>query len=560
LDQRAKHDSNASDPTLEVESPKARDSQRSRAASSRRDRAPCLTNNEVLEFISGQASLDVLDRIDEHVDKCSACFDLIRVSAPDEGRVSDSQARGLTFRAGNLIAGRYRIQRFVDRGGMGEVYDALDLKLGERVALKTLLCSAGDSPHAVRKLFAEVQLARRISDRHVCRIYELHEHAYADADSPPVHFLTMEFIDGEKLGRLLSKGPLPLAEAATLAGQLLGGLRAAHEAGVVHLDFKSDNVMLRAGAQPPEAVVMDFGLARALDTQSRLRTSERKQLAGSVAYMAPEQVECQPVLGEAADIYAFGIVLFEMLTGRLPFEGQSPAVVMLQRLKRAPAPPSSLRPEVPKALDAFVLTCLQRDPRRRFPDAATALRELELAMTRGAPTVPGRRRAAIGSLVLASLVAAALGVKLLLPAEGSSGAGDPLRAGVATARATLKARPPPPSADPSPDPKGDSQPTEPASLAEPGAPSAGVSPPPEPQPHAARKPPRPTPIASPPKRPPQEPTVNLPEPPSDLAASEPPRSQTEARSQAEPPSQAEPRAPDPLKRIPGLPGAPPRLR
>jgi protein kinase-like protein len=380
----------------------------------------CLTDDEVLAFLCGGMPSHLLERVDGHIDSCSHCFDLVQAATPDAEVIEGSQRfGGLALRVGSLVGGRYRIRRFVDRGGMGEVYEALDLKLNERVALKTVLCTVGDSAHAVRKLFAEVQLARRIAHRHVCRIYELHEHSDPHAGGAPVHFLTMEFIDGEKLSKHLAGGPLPLAEAQAIARQLLLGLDAAHEAGVLHLDFKSDNVMLRAGSAAPDAIVMDFGLARALDTQSRLRTSELKQIAGSVAYMAPEQVECQPVLGEAADIYAFGVVLFEMLTGHLPFEGQSPAAVMLRRLKYPPPVPSSLRAEIPKALDEFVLGCLTRDPRRRYSDASQALAALDGVSV--APPSPGRpRRLVAGAGALALAVGIGSAIALVIPRSAPS--------------------------------------------------------------------------------------------------------------------------------------------
>ena len=369
--------------------------------------ASCLDDGEVLAFLTGDADRQLLDRIDAHLDVCPHCFELVRAATPDAEVVKGSlRLGGLALRVGGLAGGRYQILRFVDRGGMGEVYEAHDLKLDERVALKTVLCSSGDSPHAARKLFAEVQLARRIAHRHVCRIYDLHEHHEPGSSEPPLHFLTMEFIHGEKLGKRLAHGPLSLADAGTIARQLLLGLAAAHQAGVLHLDFKSDNVMLRSGTPTLDAIVMDFGLARALDTQSRLRPSEQGQIAGSVAYMSPEQVECQPVLGAAADIYAFGVVLFEMLTGRLPFDGPSAAAMMLRRLKQAPPPPSAFRPEVPPALDDFVLTCMSREPRRRYKDAHRALEALDAISL--APSPSSRRRPRTRAFAAAAVLLASL--------------------------------------------------------------------------------------------------------------------------------------------------------
>jgi hypothetical protein len=434
----------------------------------------CLTDDDVMAFLHGGMPRQRLDRIDGHIDECVHCFELIRAATPDAEILDASHGfLGLTLRTGALAGGRYRIARFVDRGGMGEVYEARDIKLDERVALKTVLCTSGDSTQAVRKLFAEVQLARRIAHRHVCRIYDLHEHRDGP-DSPLVHFLTMEYIEGEKLSRYLSSRRLPVDEACGIARQLLLGLEAAHEAGVLHLDFKSDNVMLRAGSATPEAIVMDFGLSRALDAQSRLRTSEQNQIAGSLAYMAPEQVECQHVLGKAADIYAFGVVLFEMLTGRLPFEGPSPAAVMYKRLKSTPPTPSSLRAEIPKALDDFVLTCLSREPRLRYLNATKALAALEAIdlspeAARGARPGGRRMRSRVGLLI-----AIALGVLLLgafvrhrtapearvaaparVPAEASAPLPEPARPSERSPdnpSASQALRPMPPAPEPSPAP------------------------------------------------------------------------------------------------------------
>ncbi len=520
----------------------------------------CLSDDEIVAFVSGDVSERLLERIDAHVDRCEQCFEIVQVATPDHELIEGSQRfGGLALRPGSLVAGRYRIRRFVDRGGMGEVYEALDLKLNERVALKTVLCTAGDSRHAVRKLFAEVQLARRIAHRHVCRIYELHEHTEPDSDWPPVHFLTMEFIEGEKLARHLSNGPLPLAEAAIIARQLLLGLQAAHAAGVLHLDFKSDNVMLRAGSVRPEAIVMDFGLARALDAQSRMRTSEQKQLAGSVAYMAPEQVECQPVLGEAADIYAFGVVLFEMLTGRLPFEGPSAAAVMLKRLKLPAPAPSSFEPEVPKALDEFVLVCLQRDPRRRYAEAGSALTAFEVAMLGVAPA-PSRGRllalAGVGVALAAGVAAftmfdGTVGAELSGPSDLAVRSLEPApKAGPESVSTRPKVESAPhhsPSDAPQPDRSENPSPKSAASRSTIGAAptsAAGATQ------RGARVNPNP-------KQP--NPTVKAAAPVLRVAPqSQPGQHDLVHFETAAPPQVTKP--PVPTRRAPGLPGAPPRLR
>jgi Protein kinase domain len=362
----------------------------------------CLSEDELLAFASGHSGEAAQRaRVDRHLDQCPLCFELVlEVARHSESFVSASFGPSVpmatTFVAGNLVSARYVVERFVARGGMGEVYEARDCKLGERVALKTVLCTAADNPRAARKLLEEVQLARRIQHRNVCRIHELHEHS--DKVHAVVQFLSMEFIEGERLGDYVRRrGRLPIEEALTLAQQLLDGLQAAHAAQVLHLDFKTDNVMLRRIPQGLEAVIMDFGLSRAFEAEAKLRTSEPRQLAGSLAYMSPEQVECQERLGPEADIYAFGVVLFEMLTGQLPFAGNSPVAVMLKRLKERPPPPSRSVPEVPAALDAFVLKCMSRDLRGRYRDIAQA----RLALNEAVASSRSRRWPSWGAAVLA---------------------------------------------------------------------------------------------------------------------------------------------------------------
>jgi serine/threonine protein kinase len=259
---------------------------------------------------------------------------------------------------------------------MGEVYEAFDQLMDRRVALKTVLCTVVDRPRASRRFKEEVRNAQRVAHAHVCRINELQEHRDG-RQAPALPFFTMEFIDGERLGRRLAAGRLPLADVRAIALQLLAGLEAAHERGVLHLDFKSDNVMLREGSAVPDAVIMDFGLSRVLDGESRVRTSERRQLAGTLSYMSVEQLECRGDLGPATDVYAFGVVLYEMLSGKLPFEGETLGATLLKQLRERPPAPSHARPGLAPALDRFVLKCLSSDPLQRYADASQALAALE---------------------------------------------------------------------------------------------------------------------------------------------------------------------------------------
>jgi serine/threonine protein kinase len=316
------------------------------------------------------------------MDHCLVCQRLLSEAAhalalePDQER--DTGEYNTMFRPQAQVGQRYRIVRFLARGGMGEVYEAYDCDLRERVALKTVTSTASDDPRAVRRLKAEVQLARRVSHPNVCRIYDLGIHVLEHSEAI-LHFLTMEFVDGEPLGqRLRTGGALPLEAAVSYARQLLAGLSAAHHAGILHRDLKSDNVILRTGSDGTVSpVILDFGLARSLDPDSKGLTSGTNQaFVGTLSYMAPEQIEGKQ-LSAASDLYAFGVLWFEMLTGMLPFGAESAAANALERLRKRPAVPSSVNPNVPKALDAIVLGCLGRHPEDRFESADDVIKELD---------------------------------------------------------------------------------------------------------------------------------------------------------------------------------------
>jgi serine/threonine-protein kinase len=264
-----------------------------------------------------------------------------------------------------LFAGRYALVKLLGRGGMGTVYQARDVLVGDVVALKKLELGKDAGPDAIERFRREVRLARRIAHPCVARTHDLGTH-----EGQP--FLTMEYVEGEDLRALLARERgLPAARAARIALAVAEGLAAAHAAGVVHRDLKPANILLEPGGR---VVLTDFGIARAVVAEASSRTLGG--VVGTPLYMAPEQVSGEPV-DARADLYAVGLLLYELLTGELPFSGDSPWAAALARLRQAPPDPRQ-RANVPAPLAELALRCLARAPEDRPATAlevASSLRE-----------------------------------------------------------------------------------------------------------------------------------------------------------------------------------------
>jgi eukaryotic-like serine/threonine-protein kinase len=274
----------------------------------------------------------------------------------------------------SVLGGRYEILGLLGIGGMGAVYRARDVVLCETVALKMLRPALGADEQALLLFFEEVRLARRVTHRNVARTYDLGE---ADGH----RFLTMELIEGQTLAALLDASrPLPIPRAIEIAHSICAGVAAAHDAGVVHRDLKPDNVAI---ALDGRVVVMDFGIARGLG-ESKER---RGVVLGTPAYMAPEQARDASDLDGRADQYSFGAMLYEMLTGDVPFPG-TPLQSLVRRMTEPPLDPRKLREDLPEALANLVLRCLARDRNDRFPDLHAAAAELRRIPTAGGSAPP----------------------------------------------------------------------------------------------------------------------------------------------------------------------------
>jgi serine/threonine-protein kinase len=255
-----------------------------------------------------------------------------------------------------MLAGRYRIAGLLGRGGMGEVYRATDLTLGQVVALKFLPEATSRDERLLARFYNEVRIARQVAHPNVCRVYDI-----GQVDG--LHYISMEYVDGEDLASLLRRiGRLPVDKALETARKLCAGLAAAHEKGVLHRDLKPANIMIDGRGQ---VIVMDFGLA---GFSGQLQGDVR---SGTPAYMSPEQLAGTEVTIRS-DIYALGLLLYELFTGKRAFQAASLMELMEMQERAAPASIATLVKDLDPAVERVIQRCLQPDPRKR-PASALAV-------------------------------------------------------------------------------------------------------------------------------------------------------------------------------------------
>ena len=330
-----------------------------------------------------------------------------------------------TFAPDEVLCSRFKVIRFIGKGGMGEVYEARDLELGVRVALKTILPEISASAETLRRFKQEIQLARKVTHPNVCRIFDLEHHRIlsggADGAGAEVAFLSMELLEGETLSnRLRRHGRMSTAEALPLVRQMAEGLNAAHESGVIHRDFKPSNVILAASgdpASPTRAVITDFGLARGTGTTGSSTTASGEStatlptdgdgFAGTLAYMAPEQITGGD-LTPATDIYALGLVMYEMVTGCRPFATRASRAGAVASLSQPIPSPSALVRGLDHRWQAVILRCLEVDPAFRFQSARAMVQEVE----RESPGPRRPRRWLAYALGVLAILAVAIGLNV----------------------------------------------------------------------------------------------------------------------------------------------------
>jgi serine/threonine-protein kinase len=282
-----------------------------------------------------------------------------------------------------VLSGRYRVDDLIGRGGMASVYRGYDQTLGRTVAIKILKADlAGDAAFRTR-FRLEAQAASRMAHPTIVRVFDAGEDSEVGADGVerPVPYIVMELVHGRLLKDVIAAGPVPTDEALRYVDGILEALEYSHRAGVVHRDIKPGNVMITEAGR---VKVMDFGIARAVSDSSST-VAETTAIVGTAAYFSPEQAKGESV-DARADLYSTGVVLYELLTGRTPFRGDTPVAVAYQHVSEAPLPPSELDERIPRALDAIVLRALAKDPFQRPQDAASFREALDETVDGKAPT------------------------------------------------------------------------------------------------------------------------------------------------------------------------------
>jgi serine/threonine protein kinase/tetratricopeptide (TPR) repeat protein len=346
---------------------------------------------------SAQLRTLLADRLDTGPDLRQPCWIIAEPSAPEPSPPEHA------FQPGRRLADRFEIRGFLGSGGLGEVYRAFDDQRQMFVAIKTLRPGMTSDPAALSLLRNELNTAQVVTHPNVCRVFDIH---FSPSDESTT-FFTMELLDGETMASYVaSQGPLSLDHARELVPQVLDGLGAIHERGIVHRDLKTTNIMLTDGGL--RVVLLDFGLAREMKAAGDLATTlAANECAGTPAYMAPEQLRGQPA-SVTSDIYALGVVLFEIMTGRRPFEGATPLEAAARRLHENAPSPRRYAPKLDRRWEYTIVRCLKAEPATR-PQSVAEVRRL---LTRDPPLMWRSRRA---FLLGGAATAAAIGAAILRP-------------------------------------------------------------------------------------------------------------------------------------------------
>jgi len=281
---------------------------------------------------------------------------------------------------GSTFAGRYRIIEELGKGGMGKVYKALDTEINEKIALKLIKPEIASDPKTIERFRSELKFARKIRHKNVCQMYDLNKEAGA-------YYITMEYVSGEDLKSFIRRAKrLDVGTAVSVARDVCGGLAEAHRLGVIHRDLKPQNIMID---EEGNARIMDFGIARSLEAEG---ITAEGAMIGTPEYMSPEQVDGMET-DARSDIYSMGVILYEAVTGRVPFKGNTPISIAVKQKTETPQEPRKINPQVPEALSRLILKCMEKDREMRYQgteDLLSELNEVEREIPTGERIYPKR--------------------------------------------------------------------------------------------------------------------------------------------------------------------------
>jgi serine/threonine protein kinase len=298
----------------------------------------------------------------KYCNKCASPLSLSEKTWDHQTKTMDTLLRDIT--RGMTIAGRYEVIEELGTGGMGKVYRVFDREIKEEVALKILNPDIAEDRKSIERFRNELKLSRKIAHKNVCRMYDI-----SKVDQK--YFFTMEYVSGENLKSFLKRSKLlTIGTTISIAKQVCEGLSQAHRLGIVHRDLKPSNIMIdREG----NVRIMDFGIARSQKTKG---VTGSRIMVGTPEYMSPEQAEAKEV-DNRSDIYSLGVLLYEIVSGQLPFEGETPLSVILKHREVRPKNPKEIRAQIPASLSQLILKCLEKDKDKRYENVEALLSDLE---------------------------------------------------------------------------------------------------------------------------------------------------------------------------------------